>query len=47
MDDEIQILQLHYFLKGDDNHSMNALIHNDCERYFIQYILSINKYFDG
>lgn len=40
-------LQLHYYLKGDENHSMNATIHNECERCFVQCLLALNKYVNG
>lgn len=47
MSEELLVLQLHYYLKGAKNHSMNASIHNECERYFVQGILSLNKYVNG
>ena len=34
MNKELIVLQLHYYLKGENNHSMDASIHNECERYF-------------
>lgn len=37
-------LQLHYFFKEEDLHSMNATIFNECEKYFIQSIGVLNKY---
>lgn len=40
-------LELHYSLIGNDNHSMDAVIHNECEKYFIHALLSLNKYFDN
>lgn len=45
--EELLVLQLHYYLKGAENHSMDATIHNECERYFVQAILSFNKYVNG
>lgn len=47
MNEELIVLQLHYYLKGENNHSMDASIHNECERYFVQGILSLNKYVNG
>ncbi len=47
MNEELIVLQLHYYLKGENNHSMNASVHNECERYFVQGILSLNKYVNG
>lgn len=47
MNKELIVLQLHYYLKGENNHSMDASIHNECERYFVQGILSLNKYVNG
>lgn len=43
MNKELIVLQLHYYLKGENNHSMDASIHNECERYFVQGILSLNR----
>lgn len=39
-------LQLHYFFSNTDSHSMNARIHNECDKQFIQAIQLINKYLD-
>lgn len=39
-------LQLHYFFKEEDSHSMNAMIFNECEKCFIQSIGVLNKYLD-
>lgn len=47
MGEELLALQLHYHLKGAENHSMDATIHNECERYFVQGLLSLNKYVNG
>lgn len=47
MNEKLIVLQLHYYLKGENNHSMDASIHNECERYFVQGILSLNKYVNG
>lgn len=47
MSEELIVLQLHYYLKGENKHSMDASIHNECERYFVQGILSLNKYVNG
>lgn len=47
MGEELLVLQLHYYLKGTENHSMDATIHNECEWYFVQGILSLNKYVNG
>lgn len=47
MNEELVVLQLHYFLRGENNHSMNAAVHNECERYFVHGILSLNKYVNG
>jgi hypothetical protein len=38
-------VHLHYYFEDVDSHSMNAVIHNNCERQFIHYI--INKYLDN
>ena len=39
-------LQLHYFLDEENLHSMNAKVHNECEKQFIHAILLLNKYLD-
>lgn len=39
-------LQLHYFLNDKDLHSMNARVHNECAKQFIQAIALLNKYLD-
>jgi len=39
-------LQLHYFLTDNLTHSMNAKIHNECAKQFIQVISILNKYID-
>ena len=43
---EVIQLKLHYFLSDDNLHSMDAKVYNECERQFVQMILSLNKYFD-
>lgn len=47
MNEELVVLQLHYYLRGQNNHSMNATVHNECERCFVHAILSLNKYVNG
>ena len=39
-------LQLHYHFSLEDSHSMNARVHNECDRHFIQAIQLLNKYID-
>lgn len=39
-------IKLHYYLKDSDSHAMNAKIHNECEKQFIQSINLLNKYLD-
>ena len=39
-------LLLHYYLGDSDKHSMNASIHNECERNFILSILNLQKYIE-
>ena len=39
-------LQLHYFLNEKNLHSMNARVHNECAKQFIQAIALLNKYLD-
>jgi len=43
---EIISLQLHYYLDDKNLHSINAKVHNDCEKQFIQAINLLNKYLD-
>lgn len=43
---EIISLQLHYFMDDINLHSMNAKVHNDCEKQFVQAISLLNKYLD-
>ena len=47
MDNQDSItLQLHYFLNDAKLHSMNAKVHNECAKQFIQAITLLNKYLD-
>lgn len=47
MDNQKSItLQLHYFLNDKNLHSMNAKVHNECAKQFIQSIALLNKYLD-
>lgn len=39
-------LQLHYYFNLDDSHSMNARVHNECDRHFIHAVQLLNKYLD-
>lgn len=39
-------LQLHYFLNDENLHSMNAKVHNECAKQFIQAIVLLNKYLE-
>ncbi|MDR2905464.1 MAG: hypothetical protein LBU73_05895 [Helicobacteraceae bacterium] len=43
---EVIQLKLYYFLSDDNWHSMDAKVYNECEKQFVQMILSLNKYFD-
>ena len=43
---EVIQLKLHYFLSNDNLHSMDAKVYNECEKQFVQMLLSLNKYFD-
>ena len=40
-------LKLHYFFSNTYSHSMNARVHNDCDKQFIHAIQLLNKYFDN
>lgn len=40
-------LQLHYYFSNENSHSMNAKVHNDCDKQFIQAVQILNKYFDN
>jgi len=40
------VLQMHYYFKDVDAHSMNAAIHNECEKQFIKALKLLNKYVD-
>lgn len=47
MDNQDSItLQLHYFFNDNSLHSMNARVHNECAKQFIQAIVLLNKYLD-
>lgn len=47
MDNQDSItLHLHYFLNNKNLHSMNAKVHNECAKQFIQAIILLNKYLD-
>ena len=37
---------LHYYLTDNNLHSMNAKVHNECAKQFIQAIILLNKYID-
>lgn len=39
-------LQLHYLMNEETLHSMNAKVHNECAKHFIQSIAILNKYLD-
>lgn len=39
-------LELHYFFEDITSHSMNAKIHNECEKHFINTLIHLNKYLD-
>lgn len=39
-------LELHYFFEDITSHSMNAKIHNECDKYFINTLVHLNKYLD-
>ena len=39
-------LQLHYCFNDKELHSMNAEIHNECEKQFLMAIMHLNKYLD-
>lgn len=39
-------LELHYFFEDITSHSMNAKIHNECDKYFINTLVQLNKYLD-
>jgi len=39
-------LKIHYFFNEKDSHSMNAKIHNECEKQLLLAIQQLNKYFD-
>lgn len=40
------LLQMHYHFKDENSHSMNAIIHNECEKQFIHALKLLNKYLD-
>jgi len=44
MEKEIFILDLHYYFKDKESHSMNAFIFNECEKHFITALRNLNKF---
>lgn len=44
MDDTKELLlQIHYYLKKDNTHNVNAFLHNKYESYLLHEILEISK----
>jgi hypothetical protein len=41
---EYILFQLHYHLFSNDRHCISAIIHNECERYILSSIASLEKY---
>jgi hypothetical protein len=40
-------LQLHYYFSNKETHAMNAKVHNDCDKHFINALQLLNKYLDS